>query len=195
VRGGVAIAGRAGSGKSALAREVVTELQERGYSAQIVSFATALKEEVWELYGLRKGDPGSRETLIRHGEQRRADNPRYWVDRLEPFVSGLWREGVVPVCDDLRRRAEWLYLGGAGFYRVRVIAPEPARRARLTEQGLDPDFALSDDPTETDHEAWLFDRRVRVESPRDLRRAGSQIAARVIERGIIPPLDYVLEPG
>lgn len=185
IRGGIAAAGRAGSGKSSLARELVVELQERGYRAQVVSFATALKLEVWEQYGLKKGDAGSREALIRHGEARRAENPSYWVEHLAPVIQSLWADDVVPVCDDLRRLPEFSWLKVHGFYTVRVVAPEERRRARLAEQRLDPDFALSSDPTEADHEGWLFDSRVNNTSPRALRYAAAATVARALERGYI----------
>ena len=185
IRGGICIAGRAGSGKSTLAREVVTELQERGYRAEIVSFAAALKEEVWELYGLKKGDVGSREKLIEHGEGRNAEQPGYWIAKLEPVIRGLWAEDIVPVCDDCRRDHEFLWLKVHGFYTVRVTAPEARRRSRLAEQGLDPGFALSSDSTETDHERWLFDRRLENNGPRDVRHGAAAIVARALERAYI----------
>lgn len=181
--GGIAIAGRAGSGKSTLAREVVVELQERGHRAEIVSFATELKLEAWELYGLKKGDVGSREALIAHGEARRSENASYWVDKVAPVVGALQADGVVPVCDDLRRLAEFEWLKAQGFYLVRVVAPLERRRGRLLEQNLDPEFALSSDPTEVDHEAWLFHRRVLNDSYRAARWAARAIADRAIELG------------
>lgn len=185
MRGGIAIAGRAGSGKSHLAREVVVELQERGFRAQIVSFATELKLEVWEQYGLKKGDLGSREALIAHGEARNWERPGYWVDKLAPVVRALWADDVVPVCDDLRRLHEFEWLKAEGFYAVRVAAPEERRRARLQEQGLDPDFALSSDPTEADHERWLFDASLHNLSPRGLRDGAARTVARALERAYI----------
>lgn len=192
MRGGIAIAGRAGSGKSTLSRHVVVELQERGYRAEVVSFAAALKIEVWERYGLKKGDVGSREALIEHAEARRAQDPFYWVRKLSPTIRALWRDGVIPVCDDLRRLPEFGWLLGNGFYKVRVTAPEARRRARLEEQGLDPDFAVTDDPTETDHESWLFDARFHNASPREIRHAAVKVTERAIERGHVPPLDEIL---
>lgn len=192
MRGGVAVAGRAGSGKSTLARWLVAELQERGYRAEVVSFATELKREVWELYGVKKGDVGSREALIEHGERRRAEDPLYWVRRAEPIFRAIWAERSIPICDDLRRLPEFRWLAEHGFYKVRVTAPEAVRRATLTSQGLDPEFALSDDPTEADHEAWLFDRRVHLASPREHRWAAAGIVDRIIERAYIPPLEEVL---
>ena len=185
--GGIAIAGRAGSGKSTLAREVVAQLESRGFPAEVVSFASELKREVWELYGLKKGDVGSREALIEHGERRRAQEPLYWVRLAEPQFRRLWQAGVVPICDDLRRFPEWCWLCSQGFYKVRVTAPEERRRTRLAAQGLDPDFAVTDDPTETDHEEWLFDRRVHNASPRHLHHLAVALVDRVLERGYVKP--------
>jgi hypothetical protein len=182
---GIAIAGRAGSGKSTLAREVVALLGARGLHAEVVSFATELKREVWELYGLKKGDVGSREALIEHGERRRAEDPLYWVRLAEPRFHELWQAGAVPVCDDLRRLPEFSWLAAHAFYKVRVTAPEERRRARLAAQGLNPDFAVTDDPTEVDHEGWLFDRRVHNAGPRHLHHLAIAVVDRVLELGIV----------
>lgn len=176
---GVAIAGRAGSGKSTLARELVAAFKFWDVEAEVHSFATALKEEVWELYGLKKGDVGSREALIEHGERRRAEDPLYWVRRAQPGIEACLGRGAVPLVDDLRRLPEYEWVTASGFYRVRVIAPELRRRRRLEEQGLDPNFAVSADPTETDHEGWLYDSRFASASPRHLRDAARLVAGRL----------------
>lgn len=183
--GGVAVAGRAGSGKSTLSRNLVAQFDRLGVHAEVVSFATELKREVWELYGLQKGDLGSREALIEHGERRRAEDPEYWVERALPAFQAVWAAGGLAVCDDLRRLPEFKWLCACGFYKVRVTAPLKRRRARLADQGLDADFALSDDPTEVDHEAWRFDSRFHLSTERHHREAAGVIAARVARRLLV----------
>ena len=50
------------------------------------------------------------------------------------------------------------------------------RRAALKRAGLDPDFATSDDPTERNHEVWLFDfTRGLMHTGRDFGQAAIQI--------------------
>ena len=80
--GGVCLAGRAGSGKSPLATHIVQAFDRQGKYAQKLSFADAIKQEVWELYGLKKTDLGGREALIQHGNARIELDPTYWVRRL-----------------------------------------------------------------------------------------------------------------
>jgi len=174
--GGICIAGRAGSGKSPLAQHIVSAFSQYGIPAKKLSFADALKQEVWELYGVRKGDLGSRELLISHGEGRTALDPTYWVRRLMPRVEACWSEGAIPVVDDVRREPEFSRLSYESFFRVRVLAPLVLRRAALEKNGLDPDFATSDDPTERHHEVWRYDfRRVLMHTGQDYCDAAAQI--------------------
>lgn len=186
---GIFLAGRAGSGKSTLAKYIVAELDLLGLPGQKLSFADALKDEVWELFGVRKGDEGSRELLIRHGEERRSLDPTYWVRRLVPSIERCWEHGIVPVIDDVRREPEYARLVHDNFCRIRVVAPIFLRRAALAKQGLDPDFALSEDPTERDHEVWFYDMtRALIHTGLDFQAAASQVVARAIksERVALP---------
>jgi len=160
---GIALSGRAASGKSTLAREIVNELAKHGRAATILSFADEIKREVLELYGIRKSDRGGREELIRHGERRRLQDPLYWPRRMAPALERALERREVPVVDDLRFRAEASWLGGRGFYLVRVDTPAPLRAARLECRGEDPAFAYTANASEAQLDRWHgFHRYVRT---------------------------------
>lgn len=185
--GGVCLSGRAGSGKSPLARHIVREFQENGYHSRVFSFADAIKQEVWELYGLKKTDLLGRETLIQHGNDRIQTDPTYWVRRLMEGID-FFREtvGGVPVVDDVRREPEYARLSYEGFFRVRVMAPRHLRMVALDRAGLDASFADSEDPTERHHEVWLYDfRRVLNHTSQDFRDAAKQIVGHVLNTGFV----------
>ena len=182
--GGVCLAGRAGSGKSPLAIHLCEEFERQGVPAKRFAFADALKQEVWELYGVKKSDPIGRTLLISHGEDRRALDPTYWVRRLMPQIDEWRAQGGMPVVDDVRREPEYARLSYEGFFRVRVMAPENLRRAALERHGLDPSFVESDDPTERDHEVWLYDhRRVLLHTAQDFQDAARLIVGHVLSTG------------
>ena len=179
---GIGLAGRAGSGKSPLAIHIVTYLENHGQEARRFAFADALKREVWELYGMRKEDPLGRAMLIQHGEARRSLDPTYWVRQLWPHLQRYIEEGGVPVVDDVRREPEFARLRYEDFFLCRVMAPEKLRREALERAGQDPDFVESDDPTERDHEAWLYDhRRVLMHTSRDYQDAAALIGGHVLK--------------
>lgn len=159
---GVAYSGRAASGKSTRARELVDELAKGGRTATILSFADEMKREVYELYGIRKSDRGGRAALIRHAERRRLEDPFYWPHRMAPALERALLRREVPIVDDLRFRVEATWLAARGFYLVRVDVPAPVRAARLEARGEDPSFAYSTIPGEAQLDRWHgFDRRVR----------------------------------
>lgn len=119
---GVCIAGRAGVGKSTLAARVAELLGlQRG------AFADALKAEVFALYGFTKSDVGGRELLIQHGEDRRAEDPRYWIRRLGDARGGL--AGLV--IDDARKLLEVEAARADGLMLVHLSAPLTVRAQRL----------------------------------------------------------------
>ena len=189
IHGGICLAGRAGSGKSPLAKNIVGVLQAEGHAARKLSFADAIKQEVWELYGIKKEDEGGRERLIAHGNERIQLDPTYWVRRLMSDVQTCWMQDVIPVVDDVRREPEYARLSYESFYRVKVMAPETFRRAALKRAGLDPDFATSDDPTERNHEAWLFDfTRVLMHTGRDFASAACQIVDHCLDYDWFSPV-------
>jgi hypothetical protein len=158
---GVAFSGRAASGKSSLASAVRDLLSHCGRPALVVSFADAIKEEVWEQYGLRKGDLGGREAIIKHGEYRRALDPLYWCRKIDPTLKSAQADGSFVVVDDLRFRVEASFLRARDFHLCRCVAPAWLRMKRLEETGQDPSFALSTHPSETQLAGWDgFDTRI-----------------------------------
>lgn len=154
---GVAISGRAGCGKSTLAATLQAEYLPRG---TVTPFARFLKEEVKELYGVVKGDPGSREAFLEHGAKRRAEDPDYWVKATGEWIDGLLAIRAFPIVDDLRYPNEYEFCRQRGFLLVRLHAPLEVRKGRLKSQGLDPNFALSRNPSEILLEQHAFHLRL-----------------------------------
>jgi DNA helicase HerA-like ATPase len=145
---GVAISGKAGSGKSTFADLLVSSLAERGICAKRFAFGTRLKQETEAAYGVRKGDPAGRACLVYHGERRRATDPLYWIRLLARDIDA---EGsyVFPVIDDLRFTTELAWAMGAGFFVVRLEADRETRLARLLAAGHDGSIVDHTEPTET----------------------------------------------
>lgn len=157
----VAFSGRAASGKSSLARAVRDLLSLRGLPTRQVSFADQIKKEVWELYGLKKGDLGGREAIIKHGEYRRALDPLYWCRPVGKLIESAQADNNLIVVDDLRFRVEASFLRARDFHLCRCIAPAWLRMQRLEETGQDPSFALSTHPSEVELAGWYgFDTKI-----------------------------------
>lgn len=173
---GIAISGKAASGKSSFARELHRQLP----SSTITPFAGALKEEVYELFGLLKTDPGGREKLIEYGEERRNECADYWIDRVAVKVEAARAEGLTPIIDDLRFQRELHWCLDNAFYVVRVDAPWSDRVERLAAQNLDTSIASSSHPGESDLDGCgdLFDFRFQNGGP--LRCCLCCVARRVI---------------
>ena len=155
---GVAISGKAGSGKTTLARELVKVCDERDIPVTRVSFGDALKLEVMELYGIDKQMVGGREVLIRHGLQRRLEDPFYWLRPVKERARLAQASGVIVVIDDLRFPNEYWWAIRAGLTTVRMVASPERRAKRLLEQGLDPDVGGD---TETSLDGLSFDHYFR----------------------------------
>lgn len=151
----IALSGKSGSGKSTVAAALV----QFGY--QRIGFADALKEEVYEKFGLRKTDPGGLAKLIEYGDGCRAVDPFHWVRRFADKAHMAQVCGLQVVCDDLRFRQEWMYLKAHGYLLVRVVAPEWLREARLVQAGMDPAFLTSQNPGETElNDEWPWHQKV-----------------------------------
>lgn len=153
---GVAIAGKAGAGKNAFAAELESVLAERGIWTTQVAFAEGVKRELFELYGLRKEDPGGREKLIEIGDGRRQADPDYWVRAMAERVDSLRPYGVVPLITDMRYLNELEWAETARFVTVRVDATPMDRQVVLASRGEDREFAFSDTPSEVDVDDELF---------------------------------------
>lgn len=154
---GIAFSGKAGSGKTFLADAVVRSFPS---PARVVSFATPLKNEVYALYGLRKGDPGAREAMIAHGQERRAECPTYWIDRCAEELDDSLMSGLTPVVDDLRFLNEMSFLRGREMFVVRVDASLRDRQERFRVRGQDDSICSSMDVSERELDGAEFDCRV-----------------------------------
>lgn len=145
---GFAVSGKAGAGKSALADKIIEELRHHGIQAKRISFADALKEEVRELFGVEKSDPGGREKLLEWGQKRRDEDLNYWVKKTIEQARHLYASGVIPVIDDLRMPHEFQAVKEFGMLTVRVDAKEDVRRERLSNLQLDTNIVGSQTITE-----------------------------------------------
>jgi hypothetical protein len=130
---GYAISGRAGAGKSTLCRNLIDELTVRGVPAVRVSFGDALKQEVYDRYGVSKDDPGGRELLVSHGETMRRRDPLHWVRPFAERAVMEMRLGYLVVCDDLRFLSELGWVHAAGFNLVRLEVPAHICAARIAQ--------------------------------------------------------------
>jgi len=122
----VAVSGKRGAGKTALADILVND-----YGFVRASFALPLKEKVRQdfdlsheqVYGFQKEivdsryGLSSREILIKVGQIYRAVDPNYWVKQLEKTLLTFDKPVVI---DDMRFRNEIDMLRGLGAYVVRL---------------------------------------------------------------------------
>jgi len=146
---GLAISGKAGSGKSTMAKHVLAACEERGIPVARIGFADELKREVLELYGIDKHMVGGREALIRHGEERRLKDPGVWIRPVAKRVRLAQVCGVLPVVDDVRSLAEYEMLRAYSLVTVRMVATKEWRRERLLASGLSDDVVGSQSWQET----------------------------------------------
>lgn len=124
---GVAISGRAGAGKSTLARVIL----EQRPDLRAGSFASALKRDLQKI-GIAKGDPGFREIAQLYGTEhcRVKYGPDYWVERLRGGTHGAATLAGL-VIDDMRFPNEHAACGADRLLLVRVHAEESVRTKRL----------------------------------------------------------------
>ena len=145
---GIAITGKAGSGKTALAGAILNEFAERGgVPARRFAFGDALKREVFDTYGVTKTDPTGRALLVYHGERKRNADPLYWIRALAAKLEDECN--YFPVVDDLRFPTELAWCIGRGFVVVRLEAPRLVRLCRLRANQADETIVDATEPGET----------------------------------------------
>lgn len=134
---GVALLGRAGTGKSAVAFALV----KAGVCEHQSGFADALKADLRKL-GIEKGQPYARDAMIAYGQNRRSVSPNHWVDCLRHELHDDLDGEVV---DDVRFPNEVAFLRDRGFLIVRLRADAATRISR----GITREFAGTMDQSET----------------------------------------------
>lgn len=176
---GFGISGKAGSGKTTFAKVLMERLRARGASPMRLEFSMALKLEVDRQYGLRKGQPGWREAVVKHGADRRAEfGDDYWVRQAAVLMDRARALGHTPIIDDLRLINEHEFLLGQEMLCVRIDAPEELRARRLRTLGLEPEAAYSQDVTECELDNASFALRIlngEDTSVEDMRAPASQL--------------------
>ena len=118
----IAIAGKAGSGKTTLAEIFVTK-----YNFKRTGFANAVKQVGMDEYGLTYeeafGSKKNREVLQKIGHGRRLEyGEDYWVNKL---LEQIKNEDNI-VIDDVRYKNEYQTLKNNGFIMIRLESPEHA---------------------------------------------------------------------
>lgn len=124
----IALSGKTGTGKTTLANHLAAMLP-----ATVLSFATPLKDEVAELFGLPRSwldtqegknrlvnGRSVRSILQLHGQQRRDEQPGYWVNALRRVIQQTPGNIVVDdvrYADELRMllHADWM-----GYHQIRL---------------------------------------------------------------------------
>lgn len=157
---GIALSGKAGAGKNALANEIEEMLVRRGLWPMQAAFADAVKREMWDLHKLRKEDPGGRDMLVGIGYGRRQEQPDYWVEQMAGHLAQFTPFGALPILTDMRYQNEYDWAQRSGLLVVRVDATLPHRRAALLRRGESPEFCETDHPSETQLDDSPFDLRV-----------------------------------
>ena len=102
----VVLSGKAYSGKSTIAKHLVAN---QGYRK--ISFADELKQDLlafgFAADAILDKPPYMRELMIAYGKARRAEEPDYWIARLDGKIDAIKRYSDDPlniklVCDDCR---------------------------------------------------------------------------------------------
>ena len=154
---GIALSGKAGSGKSYLAERIA---QACPANANVFPFAKPLKDDVERRYGLVKGMPGAREKLLERGAELRAENPLWFVERQAEVVQHALHYGVTPIIDDLRFLDELTFCREWRMFVVRVDASLRDRQERFRVRGQDDSICTSTDRSEVELDGARFDLRV-----------------------------------
>lgn len=139
----IGLSGYKRSGKDTAARALSARL---GYTR--IAFADALRDEIFDRYGIRLGDDDKdkplpayglrsyRDLLIEHAEERRAQNPGYWVERVDAQVREYRQLGIRVVVTDVRLPNEVAWLRAMGGLHIWVQRPGVVSNGHATEQDL-----------------------------------------------------------
>jgi len=144
----IGLAGQSGSGKSYLAEHIAGLLGDYGdfEAIHICGFGDHVRREEHEHTGksllslrAKPTPPEVRKALQKRGMERRAENPDYWILKMEEFIKNEARtnSGHRPdlfIIPDVRfqNEMEWiLRRPGSNFVLFYVSAPKKVRRARL----------------------------------------------------------------
>lgn len=120
-----------------------------GPAAQLFKFADALYKECRELHGMTEKDAP---LLQRVGTERRAENPKYWIDQVFAQIDRVNPE--VAVITDLRYRNEARAIKDRGGVIIQV--------SRMNQDGT-PFVATdrpADHPSEIDLDGHRFDHYI-----------------------------------
>ena len=137
----IGLSGFKRSGKDTAARELSFR---QGYTR--VAFADALRDEVFDRFGIRLGDDDKdkplpayglrsyRDLLIEHAQERRAQNPDYWVERVDVQVRAYLSLGIRVIVTDVRLPNEVAWLRRMGGLHIWVARLGVTSNGHATEQ-------------------------------------------------------------
>lgn len=137
----IGLSGFKRSGKDTAARELSSR---QGYTR--VAFADALRDEVFDRFGIRLGDDDKdkplpayglrsyRDLLIEHAQERRAQNPDYWVERVDVQVRAYLSLGIRVIVTDVRLPNEVAWLRRMGGLHIWVARLGVTSNGHATEQ-------------------------------------------------------------
>ena len=132
----VGLTGRAGAGKSFVAREIMA-IEQR---SRLVSFAGQLRKEIEGVFGVghikrlwdKPTSPEIRALLQWYGtDYRRAEDPDYWVKRAMSEARPLQFDNYLVVFDDVRFPNEAKAIQETGGIVIRVDTPADTRLQRV----------------------------------------------------------------
>jgi hypothetical protein len=174
----IGLSGKAGSGKTALAKRLVAD-----FGFHRMSFAGRLKEELADLLDISLADfelnkAHWRLLMQEWGSARRYQSEYYWVRKL--LVRLPINRGVPVVIDDLRYENEAHVLKREGFFLVRLDCSSLESLAYLRSGGTAVELAdlLRSHPSEMELDNYdAFDLRINAPRTRPL----TEIYAELLE--------------
>lgn len=134
----LALYGLAGSGKSTVAASLKTELEERGYSVQVIKLAEPLYRIQSHIYATAGKSIGmwdhDNDVLRTTATWLRRINPDYMADDFVARVEAS--TACVVINDDMRDTAvDYPRLAGDGFSFVQITCTDDVRAQRLEARG------------------------------------------------------------